>query len=258
MPSIDPILREFLDQKVLEYQRPEFLTADPLQIPHRYEQREDQEISGFLTATISWGNRKSILTNARLLMDRMGASPYDFVMSASSEQRATLIPFVHRTFNETDLNYFLAALRNIYENHGGMLSVFSEKAESTTLQPAISHFKQVFFELPHETRTEKHVSDPTKGSAAKRLNMMLRWFVRKDVPGVDLGIWNGILHPRQLSCPLDVHSGNMARKLGLLHRQQNDGKAVIELDYALRELDSEDPVKYDFALFGIGANGDLA
>lgn len=252
MPSIDPILREFLDQKVFEYQRPEFLTTDPLQIPHRYEQREDQEISGFLTATISWGNRKSILTNARLLMDRMGASPYDFVMSASQEQRASLTPFVHRTFNETDLNYFFAALRNIYANHGGMLSVFSIKAEQTSLQPAINHFKKVFFELPHETRTEKHVSDPAKGSAAKRLNMMLRWFVRKDVPGVDLGIWHEVLHPRQLSCPLDVHSGNVARKLGLLHRLQNDGKALIELDASLRILDSEDPVKYDFALFGIG------
>lgn len=252
MPAIDPILREFLDQKVFEYQRPEFIQSDPLQIPHRYELREDQEISGFLTATISWGNRKSILTNAKLLMDRMGASPYDFVMSASLEQRASLNPFVHRTFNEIDLNYFFEALRNIYDNHGGMLSVFSEKAESNSLQTSISHFKQVFFELPHETRTEKHVSDPTKGSAAKRLNMMLRWFVRKDVPGVDLGIWHGVLHPRQLSCPLDVHSGNVARKLGLLSRKQNDAKALIELDVSLRMLDSEDPVKYDFALFGIG------
>ncbi len=254
MADIDPILREFLDQKVFEYQRPEFLESDPLQIPHRYEQREDQEISGFLTATISWGNRKSILNNAKQLMNRMGASPYDFIMSATPDQRAPLFPFVHRTFNETDLNYFLEALRNIYENHEGMLSVFLEKAEQKSLQPAISHFKKVFFELPHETRSEKHVSDPAKGSAAKRLNMMLRWFVRKDVPGVDLGIWHGLLHPRQLSCPLDVHSGNVARKLGLLHRLQNDGKALVELDDALRELDPEDPVKYDFALFGIGAS----
>lgn len=252
--EIDRILKEFLDQKVYEYQRPEFIESDPLQIPHMFEKVEDQEISGFLTATISWGNRKSILNNARKLMEKMGSSPFDFVMSARSEQIDSLFPFVHRTFNEEDLRYFIKALKNIYSHHNGMSSVFREKAFKESLQPAITHFKSVFFELPHPQRSEKHVSDPSMGSAAKRINMMLRWFVRKDVPGVDLGIWNNLIHPRQLSCPLDVHTGNIARKLGLLNRKQNDAKALIELDNSLRSLDPNDPVKYDFALFGIGVS----
>lgn len=251
---IDAILKEFLDEKVYEYQRPEFIESDPLQIPHMFEKVEDQEISGFLTATISWGNRKSILNNGRKLMERMGSSPFDFVMSSRTEQIDSLFPFVHRTFNEEDLRYFIMALKHIYTNHNGMSSVFLEKSEPLTLQPAITYFKSVFFELPHPQRSEKHVSDPSMGSAAKRLNMMLRWFVRKDVPGVDLGIWNHLLHTRQLSCPLDVHTGNIARKLGLLKRKQNDAKALLELDYSLRALDPNDPVKYDFALFGIGVS----
>ena len=251
---IDAILKEFLDEKVYEYQRPEFIESDPLQIPHMFEKVEDQEISGFLTATISWGNRKSILNNGRKLMERMGSSPFDFVMSSRTEQIDSLFPFVHRTFNEEDLRYFIMALKHIYTIHNGMSSVFLEKSEPLTLQPAITYFKSVFFELPHPQRSEKHVSDPSMGSAAKRLNMMLRWFVRKDVPGVDLGIWNHLLHTRQLSCPLDVHTGNIARKLGLLKRKQNDAKALLELDYSLRALDPNDPVKYDFALFGIGVS----
>ena len=250
--QLDPILKEFLDEKVNEFQRPEFIELDPLQIPHLFDKPEDQEIAGFLAATIAWGNRKSILSNAQKIMARMGHSPYDFIMSSRPEHREALIPFVHRTFNEEDLQYFFGALKNIYTNHLGMSNVFAQKAESHSLQASITHFKKVFFELPHLKRTEKHVSDPALGSAAKRINMMLRWFVRKDVPGVDLGIWNDKIHPRQLSCPLDVHSGNVARKLGLLSRKQNDAKALIELDASLRMLDPEDPAKYDFALFGIG------
>ena len=244
-------LKEFLDFKVEQYNTPEFISSDPVQIPHLFSKKEDIEISGFLTSIISWGNRKSILNNAHKLMDLLERSPYEFIMNYSEEDLETLQSFVHRTFNGNDLTYFIRSLRNIYAQHNGLEDLFTEHAEPDTLQPAIHHFKKVFFELPHETRTEKHVSDPLKNSAAKRINMFLRWMVRNDNAGVDFGIWNKI-SPSQLSCPLDVHSGNVARKLNLLRRKQNDAKALAELDKNLRKLDAEDPVKYDYALFGLG------
>ena len=244
-------LKEFLDAKVLEYNHPKFLEDDPLQIPHLYNQKEDIEISAFLTANIAWGNRKSIINNATRLMGLMGNTPYDFVMNHSQDDLDVLSPFVHRTFNGTDLGYFVTSLQNIYKNHGGLEAVFSEYQGKDTMQPAISNFKELFFELPHQNRTQKHVSDPNKGSAAKRINMFLRWMVRDNSTGVDFGLWKDI-SPAKLSCPLDVHSGNVARKLNLLKRKQNDAKALQELDKNLRKLDATDPVKYDFALFGLG------
>jgi uncharacterized protein (TIGR02757 family) len=245
-------LQAFLEEKVALYNGRDFIAEDPISIPHRYELKEDIEIAGFLSATIAWGNRKSIVQNASNLMSKMGESPFDFVMHAS-EKAIQNLSFVHRTFNSQDLQYFIRALRNIYQNHGGMQTVFENYAKPTELQTSISSFKAIFFELPHLNRTEKHVSDPLKGSAAKRINMMLRWFVRKDKAGVDFGIWNDKLKPAQLSIPLDIHTGNMARKLGLLQRNANDAKALIELDTKLRSFDPIDPVKYDFALFGLGA-----
>lgn len=245
------LLKEFLDEKVVQYNNPQFIESDPIQIPHRFSRKEDIEISGFLVATIAWGQRKTIINNGLKLMDLMGDSPYDFVMQFSEKDEKRLSGFVHRTFNSIDLTYFMYALQHIYQNHSGMENIFSTYAKNDNLQPAIHHFKKVFFELPHPKRTEKHVSDPLKNSAAKRINMFLRWMVRNDQAGVDFGIWNS-LAPSQLSCPLDVHSGNVARKLKLLKRKQNDGKALSELDTALRSLDNTDPVKYDFALFGLG------
>jgi uncharacterized protein (TIGR02757 family) len=183
-------------------------------------------------------------------MDLMGESPYDFVMDHDERQLAQLDPFVHRTFNNIDLKTFVRGLKHIYTDHGGMEAVFSNQV--TDLQEAISAFKKSFFEIDHLPRSVKHISDPLKGSAAKRINMYLRWMVRNDKRGVDFGLWPSI-SPSQLSCPLDVHSGNIARKLGLLRRKQNDAKALKELDTALRKMDPEDPVKYDFALFGLGA-----
>ena len=242
-------LKEFLDHKVVQYSTPDFIASDPVSIPHNFSEKEDIEIAGFLTAIISWGNRKSILKNASFMIELLDNSPYDFVMNHSSEDLNSLRQFVHRTFNGTDLIYFVTSLQNIYRNKGGLEGLFTENAEPESLQTAIHEFKKVFFELPHELRTEKHVSDPMKNSAAKRINMFLRWMVRKD--SVDFGIWKD-LSPSQLSCPLDVHSGNVARKLGLLHRKQNDAKALLELDTALRLMDPVDPVKYDFALFGLG------
>lgn len=243
-------LKEFLDNKVEKYQTPEFIQSDPIKIPHLFDRKEDIEISGFLTATIAWGNRKSILKNAEKLMDLMDRSPYDFIMNHEDTDLENMDNFVHRTFNPIDLKYFLSSLKNIYENHDGMEAIFQKHSEHNTLQPAIHQFKTIFFELPHEKRTEKHVSDPLKNSAAKRINMFLRWMVRSAKKGVDFGIWE--LSPHQLSCPLDVHSGNVARKLGLLDRKTNDARALAQLDESLREMDPEDPVKYDFALFGLG------
>ncbi|WP_046755758.1 TIGR02757 family protein [Kordia jejudonensis] len=243
-------LKVFLDEKVIAYNQPKFVESDPIQIPYQFEQKEDIEISAFLTATIAWGNRKMINNNAKKMMNLLGNSPYDFVMQHSEEDLESLQSFVHRTFNGTDFVFFIKALQNIYKNHGGLEAVFAN-SEATNLQHTISEFKEVFFSIPHPERTRKHVSDPKKGSAAKRINMFLRWMVRNDTAGVDFGIWKSI-SPSQLSCPLDVHSGNVARKLGLLKRKQNDGKALLELDTALRKLDPNDPVKYDFALFGLG------
>ena len=245
-------LKEFLDEKVVQYNTVNFIESDLIQIPHKFSEKEDIEIIGFLIATIAWGNRKSIINNGHRLLDIMGDSPYDFILNFSEKDTERLSGFVHRTFNEHDLKYFLIALQNIYLRQGGLESVFARHLEIDTTQSAIHEFKKVFFEMPHLQRTEKHISDPHKNSAAKRINMFLRWMVRKDNTGVDFGIWDSIL-PSQLSCPLDVHSGNVARKLNLLSRKQNDAKALSELDIALRKLDPSDPVKYDFALFGLGA-----
>lgn len=244
-------IKEFLDEKVNLYNTLNFIDTDPIQIPHRYEIKEDIEIAGFLAATIAWGNRKMIINNATKMMNLMGNSPYDFVMNFKVEDLEKMNGFVHRTFNAEDLKYFMKSLRNIYQNHQGLENVFAQNQTQESMQEAISKFKTLFFEVDPLERTKKHISDPSNNSAAKRINMFLRWMVRKDENGVDFGIWNSI--PTSiLSCPLDVHSGNVARKLGLLHRKQNDAKALKELDDALRTMDPHDPVKYDFALFGLG------
>ncbi|MDH7445819.1 TIGR02757 family protein [Aquimarina sp. 2201CG14-23] len=244
-------LKEFLDEKAAFYEQPKFIETDPVQIPHLFSLKEDIEISGFLTATISWGNRKSILNNAHKLMLLMGNSPYDFIMNHAETDLDNLEGFVHRTFNSTDLTYFIKALQSIYIKYGDMEGFFKPYAKDEYLQDAIHHFKKEFFSLPHQLRTQKHISDPHKNSAAKRINMFFRWMVRDANAGVDLGIWKS-LSPAQLSCPLDVHSGNVARKLNLLSRKQNDSKALHQLDVNLRLLDHSDPIKYDYALFGLG------
>ncbi len=244
-------LKSFLDEKVELYNNFNFIESDPVQIPHLFQQKEDIEIAGFLSATIAWGNRKMIIQNSHKMMNLMGNSPFDFVMSHSQKDLDKLENFVHRTFNGIDFSAFIKGLQHIYRNHGGLEGVFCKDYKTENLQRNISEFKKVFFEIDHQYRTQKHISDPMNNSAAKRINMFLRWMVRQDKKGVDLGIWTNI-SPSLLSCPLDVHSGNVARKLGLLTRKQNDGKALAELDIALRNLDKNDPVKYDFALFGLG------
>jgi len=243
-------LKAFLDYKVVQYNHPDFIISDPIQIPHQFDLKEDIEISGFLTSTIAWGNRKMIINSANKMMNAMGNSPYDFVMNATETQINAIDSVVHRTFNSEDFRFFIQSLKNIYQNHGGLEKVFSNNQEPD-LQYRISDFKRIFFEINHPKRTTKHVSDPLKGSSSKRINMYLRWMCRTDQTGVDFGIWKQI-SPSELSCPLDVHSGNVARNLGLLKRKQNDHKAVRELDATLRAFDPDDPVKYDFALFGLG------
>ncbi|MCE1168029.1 MAG: TIGR02757 family protein [Sphingobacteriia bacterium] len=244
-------LKSFLDEKVDFYNRTFFIESDPISIPHAYSKKEDIEIAAFLVATISWGNRKMIVKNGFKMMRLMGESPFDFVMCHSEDDLQRLNGFVHRTFNSDDYKVFIRGLRHCYLQYGGLESIFRQYALPETLQPAISQFKKFFFEQSIETRSLRHLSDPLAGSAAKRINMMLRWLVRDDQRGVDFGIWKSI-SPSQLSCPLDLHSGNVARLLGLLVRKQNDAKAVKELDDCLRSFDSVDPVKYDFALFGLG------
>lgn len=248
---IDPEIKSFLEEKAAQYNNPIFIETDPIFVPHQFSAKEDIEIAGFLAASIAWGSRPTIIKNALGLIARMDNSPFDFVMNSTEDELETLNGFVHRTFNETDAKYFVKALRNIYQNHSGLEGIFSSGYVPESIIPGIQKLHDVFFELPHPERTRKHIANPAKGSAAKRINMYLRWMVRNDKKGVDFGLWKTI-PASVLSCPLDVHSGNVARKLGLLARKQNDIKAVYELDEKLRLMDINDPVKFDFALFGLG------
>lgn len=247
----DGELKGFLDEKARKYNHPDFIGTDPIQIPHKFFLKEDIEISAFLAATMAWGNRKMIISKASDLMNRMGNSPFDFVMNYSNKEFEKIESFRHRTMNAIDLDFYMYSLQNIYRNHGGLEYTFRFDSSETDSWKAIERFRELFLEIPHEIRSEKHLSDPAKGSAAKRLNMFLRWMVRSDNQGVDLGIWKRI-SPSQLVCPLDIHSGNVARSLGILERKQNDRKAAEELNLRLKEFDPQDPVKYDFALFGLG------
>ncbi|MDB4239789.1 TIGR02757 family protein [Flavobacteriaceae bacterium] len=243
-------LKEFLDSKYIKYNQKKFIESDPIQVPHKFTSKEDIEISSFLTATIAWGQRKTIIKNSFKMMDLLDNSPYDYIIN-STVKEIDKLNIKHRTFNEIDFRYFIKQLKYIYINHGNLENIFFDNIENNSLHKSIHVFKSLFFKNNFPLRTTKHISDPYKGSACKRINMFLRWMVRKDSNGVDFGIWNKI-SPSYLSCPLDVHSGRVARKLGMLKRTQNDHKAVIELDNKLRYLDSNDPVKYDFSLFGLG------
>ena len=233
------------------YARPAFNADDPIQIPRSFARREDAEVIGFLTATIAWGQRKTIITNARKLVQLMDEAPHDFVMNADAKEMERLSAFIHRTFNGVDLAHFIRGTRHLYNTHGGLEEAFLDQGRMGGMAEAIARFKSRFFEIEHHARTRKHVADPSKGSNAKRINMFLRWMVRPNDRGVDLGLWNKI-RPVDLMVPLDVHTGRVGRELGLLTRKQDDWKAVEELTAALRKFDPLDPVKYDIALFAIG------
>tara|TARA_Y100001970_G_scaffold144399_1_gene177336 strand:- start:738 stop:1511 length:774 start_codon:yes stop_codon:yes gene_type:complete len=248
-------LKEFLEEKYLKYNNKNFIEFDPIKIPHSFTKKEDIEISAFLTSIISWGNRKMIIKNAKDLMNKMDLSPYDFIIN-SNQKDIQSIDFCHRTFNSMDLHFFIKSLKNIYKNHGGLEKIFSVNYENKWLFKNIKSLKEIFFSIDHPIRTKKHISDPSKGSACKRINMFLRWMVRKDTHGIDFGIWNKI-SPSKLSCPLDIHTHRIGRKLGLIKSKQSDIKTLKELDIKLRKFDEKDPVKYDYALFSIGINDDI-
>ena len=243
-------LSSLLEEKYLQYNQPSFIETDPIAVPHQFALKQDIEIAGFLSATIAWGNRKSIVSNARMLVKMMGHAPYDFLIHAEPEDFKPFLRFVHRTFNGDDCLFFLTSLQNIYRTHKSMELLFGSLNDHGAAH-AINSFREVFLTTAHLRRSEKHIASPLAGSSAKRLNMFLRWMVRHDGRGVDFGIWQS-LDPARLVCPLDVHAGRIARELGLLHRTCNDWKAAMELTDALRLFDPADPVKYDFSLFGIG------
>ena len=238
-------LKDFLDFKVDFYENPKFIQDDPIQIPHQFHQKEDIEIIALIISMISWGNRKSIIKSGEKILKIMDFRPYEFILNFSNRE----LNFVHRTFNGKDLSFFLLSLRNIYEKHNGLENVFH--STDNQLLSKISNFRKIFLEVEHEKRSEKHISNPLSGSASKRIVMFLRWMVRSNTKGVDLGIWETI--PRSsLMIPLDVHTGNIATKLGLISSKQFSWKTNEELISKLREFDSSDPAKYDFALFGLG------
>lgn len=244
-------IKEFLDEKSYKYENTEFISDDPILIPHAFSNINDIEVSGFLTSVIAWGTRKSIIKNANKIIEFMDNSPYDFILNHNEKDLFKEDKPIHRTFNSKDLNYFIKSLKKIYSNHQSLEKVLSDSNNGNNLQERISYFKKLFFSLDHPNRTRKHLPCPVSGSSAKRFNMFLRWMVRSNSKGVDFGIWKNI-KKSELSIPLDVHTGRISRALGLLERNQNDSKSVFELDKKLRLMDSEDPVKYDFALFGLG------
>ena len=246
-------IKSQLDYYVEKYNTINFIKDDPISIVHKFSRKEDIEIIGFIMATISWGNRKSIIKNGIHLIRIMNNKPYEFIMNYKDEEIHHLLKFKHRTFNSFDLHFFILRIQHIYLKRGGLEKVFTDGFKiNKTADEAINYFRKCFITNEFENiRTKKHVANPNNGSAAKRINMYLRWMVRKDNQKVDFGLWKGI-STSNLSCPLDVHSGRTARKFKLIKRKQNDLKTVHELDSALKKLDALDPVKYDFALFGYG------
>jgi len=247
-------LKEFLEEKYLKFNNPSFIDNDPVSIPHRFSSKANREIAGFLAATIAWGRRDLILKSGAKLMRLLQNAPYDFIINADEQDIEQLWSFVYRTFNGQDCMAFIYGLRHIFTRYNSIEDVIIEGIKTHgSLNDGLSHFRKIFFSVAHPKRTEKHIADVAAGSAGKRLFLFLRWMVRKDNRGVDFGIWNKIT-PAELFIPLDLHSGNIARKTGLLIRKQNDFRAVEELTAELRKFDPVDPVKYDFALFGLGVN----
>ncbi len=249
-----PEIKQLLDEKYLEYCKSDFfIETDPIQIPKMFEEKEDIEIAGFLAASLAWGQRPTIIKKCKELMQLMDYAPADFIRHAGESDLERFCHFKHRTFNAYDCRYFIRSLSNIYRHHGGLESVFTAGWKEThDMFAVLRHWHAVFTELPAESRVLRHIADTGKGSAAKRINMYLRWMVRSDQSGIDFGLWKEI-PASALLIPLDLHTGNVSRQLGLLTRNQNDSRAVQELTERLREFDPADPIRYDFALFGLGA-----
>jgi uncharacterized protein (TIGR02757 family) len=244
-------LKVFFDEKVQLYGCQSFIPSDPVSIPHLFTQKQDIEIAGFFSAIFSWGNRTTIINKSKELLNLMDMSPYQFCLHASPSMLRALKGFKHRTFNADDLYYFIHFLQQHYQQHDSLETAFLRglESEDATIENGLKSFRAYFFSFEHLKRTEKHIASPAQQSACKRLNMFLRWMVRKDA--VDFGLWKSI-KPSQLVCPLDLHVFRVAKKLGLINRPQPDWLAATELTQHLRAFDADDPVKYDFALFSLG------
>ena len=257
---MDQKLKDFLDAKVDQYNRPSFIKEDPICIPHLFTKKQDIEIAGLFAAIFAWGNRTTIILKSRELLQRMDMAPYEFCIDKDPNRLKKLIAFKHRTFNDTDLLYFIEFLHYHYTHHKSLETAFTKNITRTkepltsdqTIETALNSFYHYFFSLEEvPARTKKHIASPQKHSSCKRLNMFLRWMVRKDNRGVDFGIWNK-LSPSQLICPIDLHVARVAKRFKLIKRKQVDWETALELTSYLRTLDSNDPVKYDFALFALG------
>ena len=246
-------IKELLDEKYFQFNNKSFIETDPISIPHQFSKKEDIEIASLLVATIAWGQRTSIINNGNKLMRLMNDEPHDFILNFTKKDAARFEGFVHRTFNSTDCVFFLNSLKHIYTKHGGLEAAFSTdfSSKETDVKNAITNFRALFLNTEHQSRSEKHISNPSAKSSAKRLCMFLRWMVRNDKKGVDFGIWKK-MKPAELICPIDLHVARVARKLGLLQRTSTDWQAAMELTAELKVFDQQDPVKYDFALFGLG------
>ena len=250
-------LRDFLEEQFDRYNRPAFIESDPISIPHQYQKKQDIEISGFVAAVLAWGQRKTIINKCREFFSYMDNAPHDFILHHQEDDLKPFLNFKHRTFNATDALYFIAFFRHFYQQHNSLEEAFwlGMNEDSPTVETGLIHFHHLFFSLPNfPARTRKHVATPERNSACKRLNMYLRWMVRQDDRGVDFGIWRNI-RPAQLICPCDVHVDRVARQLDLITRKQTDWRTAVELTENLRKFDPADPVKYDFALFGLGSDG---
>lgn len=247
---MEPSLKIFLDNKLAEFNQPVFIKDDPVSIPHRYKGKQDIEIAGFFAAIFAWGNRRTIINKSVELMQLLDDAPHQFILHHKEKDLKRFLLFSHRTFNSTDLLYFIAFFRFHYSNHNSLETAFTR--HGNTIEEMLKGFHDYFFSLPHvPERTKKHIATPERNSSCKRLNMFLRWMVRKDDKGVDFGIWKNI-SPSQLICPIDLHVERVAKKLDLLHDKLSGWKAAMALTERLRELDPDDPVKYDLALFGLG------
>ncbi|MCE7053805.1 TIGR02757 family protein [Algoriphagus sp. AGSA1] len=247
-------LKEFLDQKVEQYNRPDFIAEDPISIPHRFSKKEDIEISGFFAAILAWGQRKTIINKCLELFKMMDDSPHDFMMNHQEEDLKPFLNFKHRTFNDIDTLYFIHFLSWFYKKHNSLEEAFvmGQSGQLNAMERILVSFQGLFFSLPDSPlRTRKHIATPARKAACKRINMYLRWMVRNDDNGVDFGLWKKI-SPSQLICPCDLHVDRVGRKLGLISRKQTDWLTALQLTEKLREFDASDPVKYDFALFGLG------
>ena len=247
-------LKEFLDRKVDEYNQTSFIEHDPVSIPHLFSKKQDIEIAGFFASVFAWGNRIIIIRKSRELMNLMDDTPHDFILNHNEKDLKRLLQFKHRTFNVTDLLYFILFLKYHYQQSKTLETAFSKwmNKKDETIEKALAGFHDYFFSLQDApVRTKKHIATPQRNSTCKRLNMFLRWMVRKDKNGVDFGIWKTI-SPFQLICPVDVHVARVARRFNLIQRKQIDWQAALELTSHLKKFDRNDPVKYDFALFGLG------